>query len=250
MGSTAPTGAITVTDTHSNTVTIAASSCTAAGGKLSCTANLPTANEPVGGNSVTVGQAADGNYSASTGSGTVTIGKAAATTNDTATGTGTYGAPTTAVAVTIPYAGSTAPTGAITVADTHGNTVTIAASACTASSGALTCTANLPTANEPGGSNAVTVNQAADSNYGGSSGSGTVTIGKAAATGGDNATGTGTYGAATTPITVTIPYSGVATPTGAITVADTHGNTVSIAASSCNGFRWRADLQREPAYGE
>ena len=232
-GTVAPTGAITLTDAHGNTVTVQASSCAASNGTLSCTANLPTATEVIGANSVTITQAADANYSGSTGSGTVTIGKASTANDDSATGTGSFGAATTAVRVTIPYTGVTAPTGAVTVSDSHNNTITVQASSCTAAANVLTCTANLPTATEPVGSNPVTVSQVADANYSGSTGSGFISIGKAASTSNDSATGTGTYGTATTPVTVSIPYVGTAAPTGAITVTDTHGNTVSASGSSC-----------------
>ena len=232
-GTAAPTGAITLADTFGNTVTVSASSCTAAGSTLTCTTNLATANEPVGANAVTVNQAADANYSGSTGSGTVTIGKANGAGADGVTGTGSYGAATTPIKVTIPYAGATAPAGAITVTDTHGNSLTLQASSCTAGGGVLTCTGNLPSANEPAGANPATVSQAADANYGSSTGAGTLTINKAPATTGDTATGTGTYGAPTTPVTINIPYTGAAAPTGAITVSDFHGNTLTLAASSC-----------------
>ena len=43
-------------------------------------------------------------------------------------GRGTYAAATTPVVITIPYVGTAAPSGAITVADGYSNTVTIAAS--------------------------------------------------------------------------------------------------------------------------
>ncbi len=231
-GTAAPTGAVTIADGQGNTITVPASSCAAVAGVLTCTANLPTANVAVGSDTLTVTQAGDSNYTGSTGTGAVTIAKAAGG-NDTVSGTGTYGAATTAVTVSIPYTGATPPTGAITIADTHGDTIAVPASSCTASKGVLACTANLPTANDPAGSNTVTVTQAADANSNGSSGTGTVTIGKAAATTGDTATGSGKYGAATTPVTVSIPYAGTAAPTGAITVADTLGNTVTVAASSC-----------------
>ena len=230
-GALAPTGAVTITDTYGNTVTVPASSCTAAAGMLNCTVKLPTANEPVGTNALTVTEAADANYSGSTGASNLTITKAPATTTDTATGTGTYGAATTPVTVTIQYAGTAAPTGAITVSDSLGESVNVAAATCTAVKGVLTCTVNLPTANEPVGSNAVTVSQAGDANYTGSTGSGTVAINKAGA-GNDTATGNGTYGVATTPVTITIPYTG-ATPTGLITLTDTHANTVTVLASAC-----------------
>ncbi len=232
-GSIAPTGAITVTDSYTNTVTVQASVCTASGGTLSCPANLPTANVPLGADAATVSQGPDTVYASSTGKGSITIGKALATTTDTATGTGTFGAATTPVTVTIPYAGTTAPSGAITVSDGFTNTATIPAASCTAASGTLTCTANLATANEPLGTNALTLTQVGDSNYTGSTGTGTVTIGKAGATNGDTATGTGTYGAASTPVIVTIPYVGSTAPTGAITVADTHNNTVTTPAAAC-----------------
>ena len=232
-GPTAPAGAVTVTDSLRNTVTVPASSCTVSGKTLVCTANLPTTNEPVGANSVTVSQASDANYGGSTGSGTVTIAKATVTTGDLASGAGTYGAATTAVTVSIPYAGTVAPAGSITVTDSHSETVTIQASGCSASGGVLTCTANLPTANEPVGSNAVAVNQVADANYSGSTGSGSVSISKAVATGGDTATGTGTYGAATTPVRISIPYVGATAPTGVITLADTHNNSVTVQAPAC-----------------
>ncbi len=232
-GSTAPTGDILVADTHNESVTIAASTCTSSNGTLTCAGTLPTANEPVGSNPLTVSQASDALYEASTGTGTLTLGKVAATTGDSASGTGIYGAPATAVTVTIPYAGGATPTGAITLTDTHGNTVSISASGCAAANHLLTCTANLPTANEPVGANPVTVSQAADSNYGGSTGSGTVTINKAGGSAGDTASGSGTYGAATTPVTISIPYAGSLPPTGAISLQDTHGNTVSLPASSC-----------------
>ena len=55
---------------------------------LTCSANLPTANEPIGANALTVSQAGDANYTGSTGSGSVNMGKAAVTRTDTATGTG------------------------------------------------------------------------------------------------------------------------------------------------------------------
>ncbi len=232
-GQTAPTGAITVTDTHNNSVTLQATGCTAAASVLTCTGSLPTANEPVGGNSLTVTEAADGNYTASNGTGVMSIGKAPATANDSASGTGTYGTPTTPVAVTIPFTGAATPAGAITLTDTHGDTVTVAATTCSASSNALSCTVSLPTANEPVGANSVTVTQADDANYSGSTGTGTITIGKAPATANDTATGSGSYGAATTTVTVSIPYAGVAAPTGAITVADSSGNTINIVAGSC-----------------
>jgi len=232
-GALAPSGAITVTDSLGNTVTLQASSCAAASGTLSCTANLPTANEPIGGNPVVVNQTSDANYSGSTGSGTVTINKAGATNNDTATGTGPYGAPATPVTVILPYSGPSAPTGAITLTDTHSNTLTVQASSCIASASALTCIVNLPTSTEPVGANPVSVSQAADADYSGSTGPGTVTITVAGPTNNDTSTGTGTYGAATTPVTVSIPFSGKLAPTGSVTVTDTHGNTVTVPASSC-----------------
>ena len=235
-GATAPTGAITVADALGNTVTIPASSCTAVNGVLTCTANLPSANLLAGNDPLTVTQAGDANYTGSTGAGAVTVGKASGG-NDTATGTGTYGAPSTPVTVIIPYTGTAAPTGAITLADTLGNTVTVQASTCTAAKGALTCTATLPTANEPVGGNAVKVSQAADANSGASTGSGTVTISKAPATTADTATGNGTFGAATTPVTVTIPFAGAAAPTGAITITDLLGNTVTVPASGCTAAK-------------
>ena len=231
-GAAAPTGAVTIADSLGNTITVPATSCAAAGGVLTCTASLTTANEPAGANAITVTQAGDANYTGSTGTGTVTIGKAAGG-NDTVSGTGTYGAATTAVTVSIPFSGTTPPGGVITLADSHGDTITVPASSCTAAKGVLTCTGNLPTANLAAGSNAVTVTQAADANDTGSSGAGTITINKAAATSGDTATGSGKYGAATTPVTVSIPYAGPAAPSGAITLTDTNGNTVTVAASTC-----------------
>ncbi len=233
VGAVAPTGIVTVTDSFSNTVSVPAASCSASSGVLSCSLTMPTANEPVGSNPVSVGQAGDANYSGSTGKGTITINKAAATTNDTASGSGTYGSAVTSITVTIPYAGSASPAGAVTIADGHGNTVTVAASTCTVASGALTCTANLPTANDPLGANPVTVSQAGDANYSGSTGSGSVSIKKATATTNDAVTGTGTYGAATTSVTVTIPYAGTAAPTGAVTVTDSLGETITVQASGC-----------------
>ena len=232
-GVVVPTGAVTVTDTLGNTVTVQGSSCLAASGTLTCNVTLPTANEPLGNNNVTVSQAGDANYSGSTGTGTVTIGKAGATNSDTANGTGTFGAATTAVTINIPYVGATAPTGVITLKDGYTNSVTVQASSCTAGSGILSCTANLPTASEPVGANPVTVSQAGDANYSGSTGAGTVTINKVAATANDTVTGTSNYGSATTTVTVTIPYTGSTAPTGAITVTDNHGNTVTVPASGC-----------------
>ena len=233
-GTAAPTGAITLTDTHSNTVTIAASSCTAGGGKLTCQANLPTANEPVGGNAVVVSQAADSNYNASTGRryGDDRQGRGVDERYGDGFGHVRCGDDRRDGHDSVRWRGGPRRV-LITVADTHSNTVTVAASTCTAGGGALTCVVNLPTANEPVGANAVTVSQVADGNYSASSGTGTVTIGKVAATSTDTVTGAGTYGAATTPVTVTIPYSGSIAPTGGITVADGFGNTVAIAASSC-----------------
>ncbi len=237
VGAAAPTGAITIHDGLGNTVTVQASTCTAAAGLLTCTATLPTANEPLGANQVTVTQAPDSNYSGSTGAGTITINKPGATTGDTVTGTTTYGSATAAVTVTLPYLGNTAPTGAITLTDTHGNTVTVQASACTAAKGVLTCTATLPMVNVPVGSDTITVNQAADALFNGSTGTGSVTVNKAAATTGDTATGTGNFGDATSPVTVSIPYAGAAAPTGAVTVADGGGNTVTVQASSCSAAK-------------
>ena len=210
-----------------------ASTCTAGAGLLTCTANLPTANEPLGSNTLTVTQAPDTNYNGSTGTGAVTINKPGATTGDTVTGTGTYGAATTPVTVTVPYTGSTAPTGTITLTDTLGNTVAIQASTCTAAKGVQTCTASMPSANDPVGSDPITVTQAPDATFNGSTGTGSVTINKALATSGDTVTGTGSYGAATTSVTVSIPYAGIAAPTGAVTITDSLGNTVTVPASSC-----------------
>ena len=137
---------------------------------------------------MTVSQAADANYSGSTGSGTVTINPAGARGDDSVTGSGSYGSPATPITVLIPYSGS-APTGTISVADTLGNAISIAASTCQASAGALVCSASLPTANEPVGANPATVAQAADANHSASTGSGAITINKAAATSADTASG-------------------------------------------------------------
>ncbi len=237
VGTAAPTGAITINDTLGNTVTVQASTCTATAGLLTCTATLPTANEALGSNQVTVTQAPDTNYTGSTGTGSVTINKPGATTGDTVTGATSYGSATAAVTVAIPYIGNTAPTGAITLTDTHGNTVTVQASTCTAAKGVLTCSATMPTANVPVGANTITVNQAADALFNGSTGTGSVTVNKAAATAGDTITGSGNFGDATSAVTVSIPYAGTAAPTGAVTITDSNGNTVTVQASSCTAAK-------------
>ena len=190
VGQQPPTGAVTVSDGFGETATVGGSTCAAATGTLTCTLSLPSGNEPVGSNPLTVTQIGDGNYAGSTGTGAMTISKAAAGA-DTASGTGTYGAVTTPVTITIPYVGA-APTGSIVLTDTHNNSVTVAASTCSASANTLTCTTNLATANDPVGANPVTVSQAADPNHSGSTGTGTVTINKPPATTTEAVTGTGT----------------------------------------------------------
>ncbi len=106
----------------------------------------------------------------------MTINKALATTIDSVVGSGTYGAATTPVTVTIPYAGVVAPTGAVTIYDSLHNTVTVQASSCTVTKGVLTCNVNFPTANQPSGSTVLNVSQAPDANYGGSTGLGSDSI--------------------------------------------------------------------------
>ena len=232
-GVVAPTGSITVADSFGNTINIVVASCTASGDALTCTTSLPTANEPLGSNPLTVSQAGDSNYSGSTGTGSVTIHQAGSRGDDSATGTGSYGMPTSTVTVVIPYTGSTASTGAITVADALGESTVIPAANCTASNGALVCTANLPTASEPVGNNSLTVSQAADADHAASTGTGNLKMNPAAATASDTATGSGTYGAASTAVTAGIPYAGTVAPSGLVTVTDSLGNTASVAASAC-----------------
>ncbi|MBE7159394.1 MAG: Ig-like domain repeat protein, partial [Rhodospirillales bacterium] len=231
-GLAAPTGLITAADSFGNTVSIQATSCTASGGVLTCTASLPTANEPTGNNAVSLTQAADANYGGSTGTGTVTIKPAGSHGDDSVSGANSYGAAATPITILIPFTGS-APTGTITVGDTFGNTVSVAASNCQASGSTLVCAATLSTANEPVGHNPATVAEAADPNHAASSGSGTITINKAAPTAADTASGTGTYGAQTTPVSVTIPFAGTAAPTGSVSVTDSLGNTAAAPASIC-----------------
>lgn len=143
-------------------------------------ATLTTTSLPVGSDPVTAVYAGNSTYGASTSNAvTLTVAKIPSLSSDSAKGSGTYGAVSVPVAVTIPYNGTTPPSGLVEVNDLYGNMGTVLGASCPAASGILACTVNFPTLGVPAGANPLTVAQAADANHSGNTGSGSLAISKA-----------------------------------------------------------------------
>ena len=159
-------------------MSVPASACTAANQTLTCVVNLPTANEPIGSNAVTVAQAADANYSGSTGSGTVaiamsTVSPVGSTSGGVQNVTINQGTASTLLTATLSFSGATAPTGAVTFTVAGGAPVT---ASCTVGATQEICTAMYPTASLQIGTYTITSTEAADANYVAGSATGMLTV--------------------------------------------------------------------------
>jgi sugar lactone lactonase YvrE len=223
-GSAAPTGAVTFTVDSGTAVT---ATCAGSATPLSCTASYTTSTLTGGSHTITANLTADTNYAAASGTGTLTVNKIAPGVTASAV-TINYGAVTATLSSSIAYAGSLAPTGAVTFTVDRGAAVT---ATCTGSATPLSCSASYTTPSLTAGGHSITASVAADTNYTAATGSNTLTVNKIAP-GVTASSVTINYGAATATLSSSIAYTGSSAPTGAVTFTVDSGAAVT---ATCTG---------------
>jgi sugar lactone lactonase YvrE len=175
-GSTAPTGALSITvDSGTNVAAL----CAGASSPLTCTASYATAALGTGVHTITASQAASTDYTSASASGTLTVTKIAPGLVVNSSPPIVYRAASATLSATITYTGAAAPTGTLTFALAGGATV---AATCTGSSSPLTCLATYPASALNAGSQSIVALLAGDANYTAASATGTLTVSQAAPT--------------------------------------------------------------------
>jgi streptogramin lyase len=223
-GLTAPTGAVTLKVDSGTAVT---ATCTGTSSPRICTVTYTTSSLAAGSHTITAALAADINYNLASNTGTLTVNKATPTVTVTPAAIA-YGTASTTLTAKIAYAGTAAPSGAVSFTVDSGTAVT---ATCTGTSSPRTCTATYTTSSLTGGSRTVTASILTDTNYLAAKNTGTLTVNKATPTVTVSAASI-TFGTASATLTAKIAYTGPAAPSGAVSFVVDSGTAVT---ATCAG---------------
>ncbi len=128
-----------------------------------------------------------------------------------------YGSTSTTLTASISYAGTIAPSRAVTFTVDSGTTVT---ASCTGSSSSLTCTASYATGSLGAGTHTITVSMAADTNYSAASDTAALTVTQAATVTTVSASAVSVNPSQSVTLTATVASTTTGTPTGSVTFYD------------------------------
>jgi hypothetical protein len=128
-----------------------------------------------------------------------------------------YGSTSTTLTASISYAGTIAPSGAVTFSVDSGTAVR---ASCTGSSSSLTCAASYATGSLGAGTHTITVSMMADTNYSAASGTAALTVTQAASVTTLSVSAVTVNPSQSVTLTATVASTTTGTPTGSVTFYD------------------------------